>query len=73
VRPPNAAKARLRAVNSTLGLFKTEVIRRQGPWRGLEDVEMATLTWVHWFNHERLLEPLGDIPPAEYEHAYYAA
>jgi transposase InsO family protein len=56
---------------SVIGLFKTEVIRRQGPWRSLEDVEFATLTWVAWFNHSRLLEPIGYVPPAEYEAAYY--
>ncbi|MBK6307958.1 MAG: transposase [Gemmatimonadetes bacterium] len=44
---------------SVIGLFKTEVIRRQGPWRSLEDAEFATLAWVHWFNTTRLLEPLG--------------
>jgi transposase InsO family protein len=53
------------------GLFKTEVIRQQGPWRNLEDVEFATLTWVDWFNHRRLLEPIGSVPPAEFEAAYY--
>jgi putative transposase len=57
---------------SVIGLFKTEVIRREGPWRHLEAVEFATLDWVDWFNHRRLLEPLGDIPPAEYEARYYA-
>lgn len=57
---------------SVIGLFKTEVIRRTGPWRGLEDVELATLTWVDWFNMRRLLEPLGYVPPAQYEAAYYA-
>jgi putative transposase len=56
---------------SVIGLFKTEVIRRQGPWRHLEAVEFATLSWVDWFNHRRLLEPLGDMPPAEYEARYY--
>ena len=53
------------------GLFKTEVIRQQGPWRNIESVEFATLTWVDWFNHRRLLEPIGNIPPAELEAAYY--
>ncbi len=53
------------------GLYKTEVIRRKGPWRGIEDVEFATLEWVHWFNNHRLLEPIGDIPPAEYEGLYW--
>ena len=56
---------------TVIGLFKTEVIRKRGPWRGLEDVEFATLEWVWWFNHRRLLEPLGYVPPAEYEEAYY--
>ena len=50
-----------------IGLFKTEVIRHAGPWKGIDDVEFATLEWVHWFNDERLLEPLGYLPPAEYE------
>ena len=52
---------------SVIGLFKTEVIRRRGPWRGIEGVEFATLEWVDWFNNRRLLEPLGYVPPAEYE------
>ena len=56
---------------SIIGLFKTEVIRRCGPWRCVEDVEFATLEWVWWFNYHRLLGPIGDIPPAEYEEAYY--
>ena len=56
---------------SVMALFKTEVIRRRGPWRTLEDVEFATLTWVDWFNTRRLLGPIGDIPPAEYEARYY--
>jgi transposase InsO family protein len=56
---------------SVIGLFKTEVIRRRGPWRTLEDVEFATLEWVAWFNTRRLLEPIGYVPPAEYEAAYY--
>jgi putative transposase len=54
------------------GLFKTEVIHRRGPWRNLEAVEFATLAWVDWFNNRRLLEPIGNIPPAEAEAAYYA-
>lgn len=53
------------------GLFKTEVIRKQGPWKRLEAVEYATLEWVHWFNNTRLFEPIGNIPPAEFEKAYY--
>jgi putative transposase len=56
---------------SVIGLFKTEVIRRKGPWRALKAVEFATLTWVDWFNHRRLLEPIGYVPPAEYEARYY--
>jgi transposase InsO family protein len=54
------------------GLFKTEVIRKRGPWRSLEAVEFATLEWVDWFNNRRLLEPIGNIPPAEAEARYYA-
>ena len=54
-----------------IGLFKTEVIRKGGPWKGLEDVEYATLEWVDWFNNRRLLEPIGNIPPAEFEMQYY--
>jgi putative transposase len=54
-----------------IGLYKTEVIRQRGPWRNLEAVEFATLEWVDWFNHRRLLEPIGDVPPVELEEAYY--
>ena len=57
---------------SVIGLFKTEVIHRCGPWRSFEAVEFATLEWVDWFNHRRLLEPIGNIPPAEAEAAYDA-
>jgi transposase InsO family protein len=56
---------------TVIGLFKTEVIRRRGPWRSLEAVEFATLDWVDWFNTRRLLEPIGYLPPAEYEARYY--
>ncbi|MDF1526484.1 MAG: integrase core domain-containing protein, partial [bacterium] len=56
---------------TVIGLYKTEVIRRRGPWRNLEAVEFATLEWVDWFNNRRLLEPIGYIPPAEYEMLYY--
>jgi putative transposase len=56
---------------SVIGLFKTEVIQRKGPWRHLEAVEFATLDWVDWFNTRRLLEPIGYVPPAEYEARYY--
>ena len=53
------------------GLYKTEVIRKRGPWRNLEEVEFATLEWVDWFNHRRLFEPIGNIPPVEFEQLYY--
>ena len=56
---------------SIIGLFKTELIRKRGPWRGLDAVEMATLEWVDWFNNRRLFEALGQIPPAEFENNYY--
>ena len=56
---------------TVIGLFKMEVIRRQGPWRSLEAVEFATLAWVDWFNNRRLLEPIGYLPPAEFEARYY--
>ena len=55
-----------------IGLYKAEVIHRRGPWRSFEAVEFATLEWVDWFNHRRLLEPIGNIPPAEAEARYYA-
>jgi transposase InsO family protein len=55
------------------GLYKAEVIHRCGPWRSLEAVEFATLEWVDWFNNRRLMEPIGNIPPAEAEAAYYRA
>jgi transposase InsO family protein len=54
-----------------IGLFKTEVIRQQGPWRGIDAVELATLGWVDWFNYRRVLEPIGNMPPAEKEDEYY--
>jgi len=54
-----------------IGLYEAEVIRKHGPWRGLDDVELATLEWVWWFNTHRLLGPIGHVPPAEYEQAYY--
>ena len=56
---------------TVIGLFKTEEIHRRGPWKGLEDVEFATLEWVAWYNGRRLLEPLGYVPPAEFEQAYH--
>jgi transposase InsO family protein len=54
-----------------IGLYKTEVIYHRGPWRNIEAVEYATLEWVDWFNNRRLLEPIGNMPPAEFETAYY--
>jgi transposase InsO family protein len=54
-----------------IGLYKTELIGRRGPWKGIDDVEYATLEWVDWFNHRRLLEPIGHVPPAEFEAAYH--
>jgi transposase InsO family protein len=56
---------------SVIGLYKTEVIRRRGPWPDVEAVEFATLEWVDWFDNRRLLEPIGDVPPVEFEQAYY--
>ena len=58
---------------SIIGLYKTEVIRRRGPWRHAEAVEFATLDWVDWFNQRRLLTPIGHMPPAECEQQYYQA
>jgi putative transposase len=54
-----------------IGLYKTELIRRRGPWKGLDEVEYATLEWVDWFNHRRLLGPIGHLPPAEFEATHY--
>ena len=53
------------------GLYKTELIKPRGPWRTLDAVEIATAEWVDWFNHRRLYEFCGDIPPADLEDAYY--
>jgi transposase InsO family protein len=53
------------------GLYKTEVIRKRGPWKNLESVEYETLKWVDWFNNRRIFEPIGNIPPAEFEKMYY--
>ena len=53
------------------GLYKTEVIRHLGPWKGLDDVEYATLEWVHWYNTKRLMSSIGYVPPAEYEAVHY--
>ena len=54
------------------GLYNAEVIHRRGPWRSFEAVGLATLEWVDWFNNRRLLEPIGNIPPAEAEERHYA-
>ena len=54
-----------------IGLYKTEVIHRSGPWRHIDAVEYATLEWFDWFNHHRLVEPIGNVPPVESEQAYY--
>jgi putative transposase len=56
---------------SVNGLYKTELVRKQGPWRGLEDLEFATLKWVDWYNHRRLFSVIGYVPPAEYEVTNY--
>lgn len=55
-----------------IGLFKTDVIHRRGPWRSFEAVEYGTLEWVDWFNHRRLLEPIGNVSPAEAAARHYA-
>lgn len=57
---------------SVIGLYKTELIRKQGPWRSFEQLELATAHWVEWYNRRRLHSSIGDLPPAEYEAAYYA-
>ena len=54
-----------------IGLYKNEVIRKDGPWKAVDDVEFATLDWVSWFNDQRLQGPIGDIPPGEFEQMYY--
>ena len=56
---------------SVIGLYKTEVIRKGGPWRGVEGVEWATLEWVDWFNNRRILGPIGHRSPREHEEEYY--
>jgi putative transposase len=56
---------------SLIGLYKLECVRRDGPWRGVDDLELATLSWVHWFNHQRLHTKIGYVPPVEHEDAYY--
>jgi putative transposase len=73
---PQLALDQHRSINALAetinGLYKAEVIHRRGPWRSFEAVEFATLTWVDWFNNRRLMEPIGNIPPAEAEERYYA-
>ncbi len=56
---------------SLIGLYKTECTRRDGPWRSVEDLELATLSWVHWFNNVRLHSALGHVPPVEVEQEHY--
>jgi putative transposase len=56
---------------SVIGLYKTELVRWEGPWRGVDDLELATLNWVHWFNETRLHSSIGDVPPTEFETEYY--
>ena len=53
------------------GLYETELIHRDGPWSSTDAVELATLDWVDWFNNRRIVEPLGYVPPVEFEEAYY--
>ena len=57
---------------SIIGLYKAELVRHEGPWKGMEDLELATLSWVWWFKHKRLLGPFGDVPPVGYAEAFYA-
>ena len=59
-------------MESTIGLYKTELINRRGPWRTLADVELATAHWVEWYNARRLHSAIGHVPPDEHEAAYYA-
>ena len=59
-------------MESAIGLYKTELIKKAGPWKSLADVELATAEYVEWFNIKRLHTAIGGIPPAEYEAAYYA-
>jgi putative transposase len=57
---------------SIIGLYKSELITLRGPWRGVDDVELATLSWVHWWNTDRLHSAIGNVPPVEFEAAHYA-
>jgi putative transposase len=56
---------------SVIGLYKTECVRHHGPWRGVDDLELATLSWIHWFNTSRLHSSIGHVPPVEFENVYY--
>jgi putative transposase len=56
---------------SLIGLYKLECVRHEGPWRSVDDLELGTLNWVHWFNEHRLHSALGHVPPAEFEHEHY--
>ena len=67
----SAARHNPRLQITVNGLYKTELIRQQGPWKSVDDVELATLSWVTWFNTVRLHGTLNDIPPSEYEAAHY--
>jgi len=58
---------------TVIGLYKAELVRRRGPWRGIEDLELATLEWVDWFNNRRLMSTLGYVPPAEHEAGWYSS
>ena len=58
-------------VETIIGMYKAEVNHHLGPWRSATERGIATLEWVHWFNYQRLLEPIGDMPPAEFEQMYY--
>ena len=71
-RPLDGHRSINALAETVIGLFKSEVIHQRGPWRSFETVEYATLEWVNWFNTRRLLEPIGNIPPAEAEARYYA-
>jgi transposase InsO family protein len=71
LRPPSTLLVGDRHAETIIGLYKTELIRLGGPWKGIDDVEYATLELVDWFNHRRLLEPIGYVPPAEFEEDYW--
>ncbi len=72
IRPLDLYRSINALAQTAIGPFKAEVLQRCGPWRSFESVEFATLEWVDWFNNRRLFEPIGNIPPAEAEAAYYA-